>query len=308
MKLIKNAIVYSATLPSAEHLEGHLAELPYTPILPTQLSCVSFVPVRITNELVTTFEGGLCFSVRIDEKILPKSIVKAKADDRIKRIEDMNGGRRMKKIDRLAIYDDTLVDLAKTALVKTAIITVYYRSRDSLLVVPVTGAKLANVIVNALISVVGSVKTTTIHISDIKQGLSTRLKAHLQEDAKAFEDGGFKVGEQVVLLKAGGEKVTYKLESLNNASTAIIDRLDNGFSVNALSLASNDVDFKLTHDFSFKQIAFPESAPAEEGDDAVFLWRQEAAVQLLMFSKVIEDLCNLLGYQPPETEPVAAAA
>lgn len=309
MKLIKNAIVYAATLPSAADLAVHLAERPWSPILETQLSQASFVPVKITKELVTQFDGGYCFSLRLDEKILPTSIVRAKADERIARVEAATGAR-MKKIERIAIYENTLSDLAKTALVKTAVITAFYNTRDNYLIVPVTSSKLANVVIGTLIQVVGSVKTTTIHISDIKNGLSTRLKAHLAEekDLRAFESAGFKIGEQVNLQKAGGEKVNYKLESLDSVAVAIIDRLDNGFTVNALSLESNGVEFKLTQDFTFKQIAFPAPAEAEEGDDGVFLWCQDAAVQVLMFSAIIRDLCDLLGYQPPETEPVAIAA
>jgi recombination associated protein RdgC len=309
MKLIKNAIVYSATLPAAADLAVHLAERPWSPILETQLSQASFVPVKITKELVTEFDGGYCFSLRLDEKILPKSIVKARADERIARVE-ASTGQRMKKIERIAIYDNTMAELARTALVKTAVITAFYNIRDNYLIVPVTSSKLANVVIGTLIQVVGSVKTTTIHISDIKHGLSTRLKAHLGEekDLRAFESAGFKIGEQVNLQKAGGEKVNYKLESLDSVAVAIIERLDNGFTVNALSLESNGVDFKLTQDFTFKQIAFPAPAEADEGEDGVFLWCQEAAVQVLLFSLIIRDLCNLLGYQPPETEPVAVAA
>lgn len=46
MKLskLRNAIVYRATLPSIEAVEGHLQELPYSELTETEFARASFVP------------------------------------------------------------------------------------------------------------------------------------------------------------------------------------------------------------------------------------------------------------------------
>lgn len=304
-KLIKNAIVYSAVLPEAHHLAIHLAELPYEPIGDTQLSRSSFVPNKVTNELVTEFNGGYSFSLRYDEKILPKAIIQAKALERIATAEFNHGGR-LSKVERLAILDDVVVDLAKTALVKTAVITAFYRIADQLLIVPVSGKSLANVVVSNLIKVVGSVKTTTIHIDDIKNGLTTRLKSHLGENPAALTDEGFELGERVSLVKPG-ESVNYNLEDLTTASAAILDRFEKGFTVKAIGLVSNEIAFNLTADFHFKSIKFGIELESQDGDDVVFMWKQEAAVQSMLLTKVVRDLCRLLGYKPPQDEEAETA-
>lgn len=303
-KLIKNAIVYTAQLPDAHNLAIHLKELPYAEIQETQLSRASFVPNKFSNELVTEFEGGYAFSLRFDEKILPTAIVKEKAKERIAKIEELSGSR-LNKVERLTIIDDEMVRLARTALVKTAIITAFYRIEDKMLFVPVTNKRLAGIVIGNLIHVVGSVKTTTINISDIKNGLATRLKSHLEGQYAALEQEGFKLGETVSLTKLG-ESVSYKLTDLAAAKDSIIDRIDKGFSVNNLSLISNEVEFKLTSDFQFKQIAFGVDIETDEADDAVFLWRQEAAIQSMLLTKIVRDLCKLLDYQEPEEEPAPA--
>ena len=305
-KLIKNAVIYSAVLPGAEDLAIHLSELPYAEIGETQLSRSSFVPNAVTSELVTEFDGGYSFSLRFDEKILPKNIVKTKALERIATIEH-DCGQRLTKIERLAILDDVMVTLARTALVKTAVVTAFYRTADNLLIVPVSNKRLASVVIGNLVHVVGSVKTTTINISDIKNGLTTRLKNHLNGDENAFETEGFELGEQVSLTKTS-QSVSYKLSDLGMAKDGILDRIEAGFSVNTLSLISNEVEFKLTSDFLFKQIDIGVEIEAEEGDDHVFLWKQEAAVQSIMLTKVVRDLCELLGYQPPAEEPAPLIA
>lgn len=300
--LIKNAIVYAAVLSEAHHLAQHLAERPYTKIGETELSRISFVPHKLTNELVSSFTGGYAFCMRLDEKILPKSIVRASADARIARIE-AECGARLNKVERLAIHDDELVHLAKTALVKTAIITVYYRADKNYLIVPVTSKVLASHVIGTLIQVVGSVKTTTIHISDIKNGLTTRLKNHLNDDHEAFAVNEFLLGEQVDLAR-GSEKVSYKLEELNAGKVGILDRIESRFEVRALSLSYGGVEFKLNQDFTFKQVSFLDDVEQNPEDDAIYFWQQEASIQSLLFGNVITSLCDLLGYQPPADEEV----
>jgi recombination associated protein RdgC len=301
--LIKKAIVYAATLPQAHHLGMHLAERPYAPIGETELARISFVPHKISNELVTEFVGGYAFCMRLDEKILPKAIVRARAEERIAKIQSQTGAR-LSKVERLAIHDDTLVQLAKTALVKTAIITVYYREDKNLLIVPVTSKLLASHVIGTLIQVVGSVKTTTIHISDIKSGLTTRLKNHLNDNHEAFAVNEFLVGEQVELAR-GGQKVTYKLDALDAAKVGILERIESGFEVRALSLGYGGVEFKLNQDFTFKQIGFLDDIEHNPEDDGLYIWQQEASIQSMLVGNVVTSLCDLLGYEPPADEAEA---
>lgn len=299
---IKNAIVYKAELPTAAQLIKHLAELPYSPIGETMIDNASFVANRTSNELVTEFQGGYSFSLRYDEKILPKSIVREKANERIKAVEQA-AGHRLKKIERVAIAEQVMVDLARTALVKTAIITAFYNTTDNLLIVAVGSKNLANILVSRLIHVVGSVKTSTIHISDIKNGLTTRLKAFLQGNPDAFE--GFEVGASAA-LKNHSQKVSYSLADIGVASQGLLEAMEKGFVVERLALAHSGVEFKLTADFHFKAVSFAndedERDDAEERDD-VFMWRQDAAAQTLMFSSALNQLCDLLGYKPEEEQP-----
>lgn len=303
-KHIKNAIVYKAEMPTAQQLAKHLAELPYSPIGETMLSSASFVPNKLTNELVTEFEGGYSFTLRYDEKILPKAIVREKAAERIKHVEQA-AGHLLKKIERVAIADQVLVELARTALVKTATITAFYSATDQLLIVAVGSKNLANILTSRLVHVVGSLKTSTIHISDIKNGLTTRLKNYLQGDREAFD--GFEVGASAA-LKNDSQKVSYSLADIGTASEGLLEATGKGFEVERLALEHNGVEFKLTSDFHFKAIKFADEEESDQAEeqDPVFMWRQDAAVQVLMFSRVLNQLCDLLGYKPDEQEQEAA--
>jgi len=53
MRLIKNAIVYRASLPDAKALAMHLAEKPFTPVLESHQSSCGFIQHPTTKELVS---------------------------------------------------------------------------------------------------------------------------------------------------------------------------------------------------------------------------------------------------------------
>ncbi|MEN6544480.1 MAG: recombination-associated protein RdgC [Armatimonadia bacterium] len=302
LRLIKNAIVFKAALPAAEHMTTHLAELPHGPLTEAQLCRTSFVPNSTTNELVTPFEGGYSFCLRMDEKILPTSIVRARAAERFAEAE-AKMTRRLKKVERDAIREQVFLELAKVALIKTTVVTAFYHHAEQLLVVATPSKRLAQVLIALVIKVVGSVKTETIRISDIKHGLTTRLGNHLEGAVDNPPFGDFELGE-FCELKKGSEKVSYQISDLSTASSGLSDAIGDGFEVDRIQLTYKDVTFKLTADFHFKSVTFATELEHDEAEacDPAFIWRHEASVQLLQFAAVVTTVCDLLGYQPPANE------
>ncbi|HAT3646815.1 TPA: recombination-associated protein RdgC, partial [Raoultella ornithinolytica] len=198
MKLskLRNAIVYRATLPSIEAVEGHLHELPYSELGETEFARSSFVPNPITGELVTPIAGGYAIVVRRDEKIIPQHVVMKEANERIQRIENACG-EKLKRADRNNIIQDAKVQLCKQAFIKSSLFLALYNTEENLLIINSANKNIAGMVGAMLVKVIGSVKTVTINISDIKNGLTTRLKNHLDGEQSAF--AGFEVGDYVQL-------------------------------------------------------------------------------------------------------------
>lgn len=300
LKLISNAHVYKAELPNAALVASHLAELPFTPITPSQMSCAGFVPCPVTNELVTTFEGGFAFTVRFDEKMLPDSIINSVLKERVADIE-RTGDCRLKKAERDALRDLVTFELCQKALAKKTVVTSFYFAADRLLIVPVAGKRISGLITSLLINAIGSVKTETIHVSEIKHGLTTRLRSVIEGQSDAFE--GFKLGDSVNLAMKG-EKITYAIADFDTAKAGVLEALNRNFQVERIGLVHGDVDFKLTHDFYFRAVHFDTEIERDEAEahDPVFVWRQEASSQVLQFAAVVNELCTLFGYKEPELE------
>ncbi|MBV7404506.1 recombination-associated protein RdgC [Enterobacter sp. ENT03] len=305
MKLSKfrSAIVYRATLPSIEAVEGHLLELPYSDIGETEFSRASFVPNPVTGELVTPLTGGYAIVIRHDQKILPAQVVVRETQERVNKVELLRG-EKVKRIERRQIAAQVKVDLCKKAFVKSSLILALYKSADNLLVINTSNKNMASLACALLIKVIGSVKTETIHISDIKNGLTTRLQNHLAGNSEAFD--GFAVGDYIQLSRHADQKETIRYSAEHNSVAAeIIESLNSGFTVDQMELVGAGVHFLLTENFHFRRIDTQDHTFNPE-DDRAYQWRHQAGADLFQFSKVVNGLCELLSYKDPQDQKPAA--
>lgn len=294
-QLIKSAIVYNAVLPSEDSLREHLASSQFVEPMSLQSSSIGFVPREGADSLVEGFPGGLSFTVRIDQKIVPGSVVNAELVKRIKSLE-LSTGRKPGKKERAELKLDIQAELNQRALIRTMLITCFHHTASNMLIIPTTNKKLASSIVGELVNAVGSVKTTTIHVSNVKQGLTTRLKAWLDGDEDSFS--GLQPRDEVA-LEQDSRRVTVKVGELMATQQGLNEALCSGFQVKALGfMFSAGTALKLTDDFHLRAVSF--AHPPVEGDDDLFA--AEAALEVQEIADVVTFLCEMFGY----SEEVAA--
>jgi len=293
MDLINSASVFKATIPSVELLKTHLAEKPFVDPMPSEASSIGFVP-RESGELVTEFSGGFAFQVRIDEKIVPPSVVKAEVEKAVKKIAQ-NEGRKVGRKERKDITEGVVMSLRAVALVKTAVIACYYSTKDEYLIIPTTKQRFCDVITSILIEAVGSIKTQTIHVSNVKQGLTTRLQEWLASEGESEAFGDFHPHGDVSLTD-GSQKLTAKMVSLQTANDGLQEAIKKDFRVTSIGLQDGDLTFRLTHDFKFRSIHNVFQDDEMEHED---LWAHYASVEVLIISAALNKLCDMFGYKPP---------
>ena len=290
-QLIKAAIVYNAELPTADLLNGHLLERNFSEILQLQTRSVGFVPIADGERHVAEFPGGLAFRIRIDEKIIPASVVQrelAKAIENIRIIE----GRKVGKHERIELKEGIFVNLAAHAFARTSIITCFYEIATMYLIVPTTSKRLSDIVLTQLVQAVGSVKTTTINVSGVQNGLTTRLKIWLEDRDDADIFGAFEPCGEVALSQEK-RRVTVKMSDLQDASSGLNEALSREFRVTSLGLAhKGETEFRLTDDFHLKGINF--AHPPTEEDD---VFSAEAALEVAAVSRIVTELCALLAYE-----------
>lgn len=302
MKLIKSAIVYRCVMPDAATLETHLGERKFEELAPSDYSGSGFVPPTINGTLVETFEGGYAFAVRYDEKIIPASVTSAESKKRIAELEEQQD-RRLGRKERNEIREETFHTLKLKALTRTSVVTCFYIPEHELLIVPTTSRVMADVTTGSLLKVMGSLKATTIYVSEAKNGLTTRLAAYLEGDSGAFDE--FSVGRRCKLKASEGEKFSFDLSGkLNSAREGLREAIAvHGAKVTEIALIADELEFRLSDTFQIKGVTFPfAEIPAEGYEDAIAEFKHEAAVQTTLFAAVVNNLCTLLDYRPPESE------
>lgn len=304
MKLIKNAIVYRVDLPSNDDLTKNLEELPFVPLGETMLGSSGFVPNRGTGELVTPIAGGLAISMRYDEKIIPESAVRARVDEKAAEI-NREEGRTLRRKERAEIRDVILAEMARVAFEKTAYVDAFYYRQEGYLIVATGSKSLASMLTGLLVRAVGSIKSQTINVSDLKQGITTRLRNWIdgiENMQGTAQFGPFGVGSHVQMKGLSGERLSIQMEeSVSEAKEAVAEALASGFMVERIALDHGPVSFRLTSDFHLKSISIDAADEPEDDDmDAAGYWRHEAGAQLALVADVISNLCDLCGYVPPE--------
>lgn len=312
MKLIKSATLYKMDLPAADLVAQHLEERRFTEMTSLEMTHHGFAPIEETGELLTVFPGGFAFGFRIDAKLLPSSVVSTEVKARVERIEQEQGYKPGKK-QRREIREQVIDDLLPKALVKTTNLTIFYDTEHQILVVPTTSMTTADTVTGAMIHAIGSIKTSTIHVSDAKHGLTTRLRSYIAgQDHDAF--GEFKPDDKVVLKGEAGS-VSVTASDLDTVSEGIVEALGAGLTVDAIRLYHGRDDdavglsFVLGQDFRIRSIDFG-AKPDTEGTEAMTnaeKWQHEASVQMLQLIKAVTHLCDLLGYKPPVDDEQQAA-
>ena len=307
MKLIKAASVYRCVMPDAATLETHLGELAFKELAPSDFSGAGFVAPSATGALTETFEGGYAFAVRYDEKIIPASVTNAEAKKRIAEIEEQQD-RRLGRKERNEIREETFVTLKLKALTRSSTVTCFYIPASQLLIVPTASRSMAGIVTGALVKVMGSLKATTIYVSEAKNGLTTRLAAYLDGDASAFDT--FSVGRRCKLAGLEGEKFAFDLaDDLNSAAKGLREAIwHRGAKVKEIALIADGLTFRLNDDFQIKGVSFLAGEPPPDGyEDAVAEFKHEAAVQVALFASVVNNLCELLDYKPPQDDTASEA-
>lgn len=300
MRLIKNAIVYRASLPDAEALAMHLAEKPFTPVLESHQSSCGFIQHPTTKELVSQFPGGYAFRMRLDAKPISKRAIDLATREKVQAQQEELGRELVRKeVDAIKV---ALVEEAvKTTLPERAELDAYYHIESRTLLVPTTSKDMASRMLFMLIGACGAVETSTIHVSNIKGGLTTRLQDYFGNDnSEAFD--GFKLGDSVVMKGAQG-RASFDLDNLDHARAGLLEALKAEMQAERLELCHADtVNFKLTKDFHLRGISFIADESAEEVDieDATELWQHHAGMQVLLLVATVQALCDLFGYQEKE--------
>lgn len=302
MRLIKNAIVYRASLPEAKALAAHLAEKPFVPVLESHSSSCGFIPHPVTNELVSKFPNGYTVRMRLDTKPISKRAIRLAAGEKNQARQEALG-RHLTREESGEIEAALLYEAVKTTLPERIEVDAFYHIETRTLLVASTSKEVSSCLLGLLVEACGAVETSTIHVSNIKSGLTTRLYEYFENNNSDSFDG-FKIGD-VVAMKSKRGRASFDLENLDHAREGLVEAMNTGMEVERMELCHADtVNFKLTKDFHLRGVSFLENEIEGKPDfeDAVEHWQHHAGMQTLLLVATVTALCDLFGYQEKAEE------
>lgn len=290
MRHLKSARVYRAPLPAEAHLAEALAKLAFQEITETQAYSCGFVPVIADKLTYATPDNRFThFKFRLDQKVIPADAVKAELEKRVQQEEETHDVKLGRKAIA-QIKDIVLADLRARALHRTTVISLFHDRKTEFLIAATTNKGVVDRALDRLVRALGSLKTTTIHVDSLSNGLTSRLRDTIFSQEPRLEPFSL---EGDYWLESEGEKVTI----LSAEGSALQEALSDGLQVKALRLRHELVAFNLTSDFVFKNIRLDEIEDREPMEPPA-----EAVSQLIHFTAALDDLCLMFDYKPPEDD------
>lgn len=294
MNIIRNALVFSADLPDAKALAEAMEPLRYQPITEAQAQSLGFIETDATPGLVTSFEGGMTFTLRIDEKVLPRGPVDAEVNKEIN-AATVEAGHELDKGRIADIKEDVIARLVSTALTDTTMLRALYWPADKFLIVATSSKTNAERMMSMLVRACESVKTTTIHVDGIRFGLTAHLRNHLEGLPKDF--GRFSIGDSVV-LKSEGAKVVFDVGNLDHAREGLLEAIRGGMHVEKLELEHGTMSFMLNDQFRFSKVSFFGAEDEQEQPETLpEIWARTAHIEVSQFAAAMRELCSVFGRQ-----------
>lgn len=312
MTMIKNAIVLKALLPEIALLREQLAAADWGPIADTEFYRAAFVPA-LADDMVAEFPSGFALCLRCEEKMIPKGTI-AEAVFKRATVLEAERGELLDDEERDQLYVDVSMEICKKAFVKTKYLRAFYHVESEFLFIDTTSPGDVSRFMGTLVKLAGKVQTVTIHISGVKNGVTTRLRqliaAEVGNEARPFgqleADDMTRIRRQI----APGEPVeviTYKGTWLAE-NDEVLAQLADGFEVEEIGLnfPPAAMSFRLTHQFRFKGIEFaPQEAEDSSGEgDDIHDWRMMAMREVEGMVGVVNELCELMEYEQPVLDEV----
>lgn len=295
-QLIKATRIFNAALPSAEAMRGHLANEAFAEPLATQLTTCGFVPME-QGTYVTEFPGGYAFRFRIAQKVLPASVIKDALASEIKAIE-ADTGRKPGKNEKREIKENIIEDLAQQAFVRYTDVIAYFRQETNHLFVPTLSKAVGDKLMTKLVAAVESVKTETIHVSNVTQGLTARLTHWLTGDEGAFGEF-YPVNEAE--MKQDTRSVKVKMTGLQQARSALMAALAQEFAVSSIGLSLDGDEFKLTDDFKLRSINLLDPEQGEQLEEEP-TFEAQAGIEVDSIGLIVDQLVEMFSYKEGEVE------
>lgn len=286
---IQNPLDYNA-----ETLHEALAKKQFRPCGDYELKTMGWVAPLSDSDMLT-FEANHCIllRLRIQEKILPASVIRDFVNEKVTEIENTEL-RKVRRKERNEIKEQVTQALLPRALPKNADVTLYVDMQNQWILVDMSSRNKAEDVCSFLRATLGSLPAVSPQFQ-MSPALTMTQWLKNREIPQPFF-----LGEDCKLVASEGESVTCKQMDLLSAE--VQEHLNTGKMVEYLALNwDNRLNLVLDENFSIKRLKFMDIEQEAEQNNNDEL--ADFSVMSLEFARLIQSLFEVLG-DPIEAETV----
>lgn len=247
---------------SAEELEGHLEQLPFTPCpsgLPISQGWIS--PTEEEDEaLVFSVPGFLLICLQTEAKLLPAKIVRQKLNEKVKEIQlkqDRKVPYKEKNILKQAIYNE-LLPKAFGAIYRTY---AFIDTKNNWLILDTNNAKNTENFITFFKRSLSKVKIVPPEIKKLSPILTDWLLNDTQPKSLNIED-------TCVLKDPKQEERVIRIQKQDLSANYVQSLIKNNFEISQMKMTWNDqITFVLKNDFTFQSLQYQDSVVELSGED-----------------------------------------
>ncbi|WP_353572135.1 recombination-associated protein RdgC [Candidatus Albibeggiatoa sp. nov. BB20] len=283
----KNIQLFTLQKPlehNAESLHQALSQKQFRPCGDYELKTVGWIPPLQDSEMLT-FEANNCIllRLRIQEKILPASVIRDFVNDKVAEIEAAEL-RNVRRKERNEIKEQVTQALLPRAFPKNTDVMLYLDMSNHWLLVDMSSRNKAEDVSSFLRATLGSLPVVSPQFQ-VSPSLTMTQWLKNNETPTAFV-----LGEACKLVASEGESVTCKQMDL--LSSEIHEHLNTGKMVEYIALSwDNRLDLVLDENFGIKRLRFSDiEQEGEQGDE-----QADFMVMTSEFARLVKALFEVLG-------------
>lgn len=287
---------------SSDELQEKLEETAFRHCGSLEMATMGWVPPlgRKSTQLVHAASGYLMLCACKEEKILPGSVVRAIADEKIAHIEEEQA-RPVRKKEKLAIREEVLHDLLPRALTRTNQIYAYIAPSDGWLVVNTSSRKRAEELVSLLRKSLGSLEAVAPRVNDDPVNAMTGWLADGCCTATIV------LGDECELRDQGKEGAIVRCKRQDLGADEIRRHLEAGKRAVKLALSWNErISFVLADDLSVKRLRFEDLVQEQAADagaeDEAAQFDADFTVMALELKAFLAGLLDTFGGEVQEAD------
>lgn len=291
----KNLLIYRLTRSiDWSKIENSLSEFAFHPCGPQDVKRFGWAsPLKGSGLFTHIADGNILIKAQLEEKLLPRPVIKEVAQEKIDKIESEKKSRLSSK-EKRAIKDDVVIELIPRAFSRKSYHNAIIFPKLNIIAVDASTFKSAENLLSLLRKSLGSLPVVPILP---KKPLSTTMTNWIQEDAAP---NGFTIGDSAELKSIRQDGGIVKCAQQDLSSGEIRSHIDNDKLFYKLNINWQDhIDFILCDDFSIKRLHFSDNLKEQNADisNEDFAARFDADFCLLCgeLSKLINDLFSKIG-------------